>query len=1014
MLSPSDVILLLEKWTRRTFAVDIRKTDIGDDFMTQYTTTDKVRHITEMDVSTDVCLDSMTVQAQTPPTNVVNIIPGRVQWFNQLIEFTDTVESPVLPPFTTADCDPMITEPVRWSLLCLRQDTTGNDVLFWEHGTPGKGYPEVPNLGVPLALVKTTVGVVQIEQSDIINWRSIRPGYAPGAKFQYPPVEEVEDLYNYQDPVEGAQCLVMSTGYSYYYQNGDWHTVGLPSFDNTAWSVDLTEAKTRIDLPWTVKSRVELIVFRDGQLMLLDRDYRTMVGPASYLQFNHLLLPGQRIVVMRNPFMAEAFAGDNSSFSGIESIDIYVDGDIGNDSWEGSQSSPFKTLQRAFDFIPIYAMKIYTVHARNLRAEDIVTTPNSDEPVYGYAIGKNVVTLMLDIDDSYDHTSGLTAVASLQNCSYVVFGAGDIKYRLDLVDCLSGFMDSNITESVVVWGGYTTMHNVTAVNTETTKVIFSSGASAKLSKSTFHHISVTYSSHVRFSNCTVYSLYGSNQGIVQMLYGFLNDKVEFTDSSLFMSATTIRAEGSFVGSYVGATGCTNVGSSAYTLAPLFFNGLHGTTMRLVSTQISYIDGCGISLKHNCTLFMQEGSIFACKKDGIDVEYTSSASLREVRLANNGASGVRGDYGSTIEFKSCFGGDNNRWGCECYNLSMATFGTLGVWGNLGGYYMQSPGSNTVVSELGLDLVPGALVDKVVPGRGLKSYVHLGSNPNDYKFHIDIDPSTLAGPGSSYVINTNARQNVVTRYSPITMAAPDTDVNIRWAGTSYMSSVCQRVYDPTTRSKSILTNLANRIEFTEMDDAVGTDFLSNRVTLHEDPLLGYPVNSPYYFASNPDGTGVLPIYGTQEVSDFDLVADAPPGTEIHVAFSNNGAGLWKTWNPSLMSWNELPGDSTLIQMQNAPLHTSVATWNPACWELLRQLGGRAICVCFLLVSTSSALTPSVYSYTWKYVEDGFLLDITHAFSRKYFNNRAIFSYDGSLGPQIDPPIVFSVMPTADRES
>ena len=231
---------------------------------------------------------------------------------------------------------------------------------------------------------------------------------------------------------------------------------------------------------------------------------------------------------------------------------------------------------------------------------------------------------------------------------------------------------------------------------------------------------------------------------------------------------------------------------------------------------------------------------------------------------------------------------------------------------------------------------------------------------------------------------------------------------------MSSVCQRVYDPTTRTKNILTNSANRIEFTEMDDAVGTDFLPDRVTLHEDPLLGYPVNSPYYFASNPDGMGVIPIYGTQEVSMFTLDADAPPGTEIHVAFSTNGAGLWKTWNPALMSWNLLPGDSTLIQMQNAPLHTAVATWNPACWELLRLIGGQAICVCFLLVSTSSALTPVVRGYSWDYVEDGFLLDITHAFSRKYFNNRAIFSYDGSLGPQIDPPIVFSVMPTADRDS
>ena len=393
--------------------------------------------------------------------------------------------------------------------------------------------------------------------------------------------------------------------------------------------------------------------------MLLDRDYRVMVGPASYLQFNHLLLPGQRIVVMRNPFMAEAFSGSDTSFSGIESIDIYVDGDIGNDSWEGSETSPFKTLQRAFDFIPIYAMKIYTVHAKNLRAADIVLTPNSDEPVYGYAIGKNVVSLMLDIDDSYDDTSGLIAVASLQNCSYVTFGAGDIKYRLDLVDCLSGFTDTTITESVVVWGGYATMHNVTVLNTEATKVVFSSGASAKLSKCTFHHVNVTYSAYVRMSNCTVYNLYASHHGIVHMLYGFLNTKVEFSNSSLFMSATSIRAEGSFIGSYVSTSGCTNAGSSVYTRAPVFFNGTHGTTMYLVSTQVSNIDGSGIKLFHNSTLFMIEGSVFSCNVNGIDVEYSSSASLREVRIANNGASGVRGDYGSTIEFKSCFGGDNNR-------------------------------------------------------------------------------------------------------------------------------------------------------------------------------------------------------------------------------------------------------------------------------------------------------------------------------------------------------------------
>ena len=1015
MLSPNDVILLLEKWTRRLFAVDIRKTDIGDDFMTAYTTTDKVRHISDMEVSTDACLDSMTVQASVPPSNTVVVIPGKLQWFEQIIEFTDAVESPVLPSFTTkTDCEPLTTDPVRWSLLCLKQDTMGNDVLFWVHGEPGLGYPEVPNLGVPLALVKTTEGLVKIEQSDIVNWRSIRPGYAPGAKFQYPPVMEDVELYNYEDPIEGAQCLVLSSGRYYYYKDGDWRTSGLPSFENTSWYVDLTVAKTRIDLPWTVKSRVELLVFRDGQLMLLDRDYRVMVGPAAYLQFNHLLLPGQRIVVLRNPFMAEAFSGTGSETVGMENIDIYVDGEIGNDTWEGSETSPFKTLQRALDFIPIYAMKVFTIHAKRLKASDSVVIPGTEEVVYGYAKGKTVVALMLDIADDYEDSSGLTAVAALQACSHLIFNSNPIKYRLDLAESVATFTDTEIHESVVIWGGYTTMLNVVSTAEESKKLFMTASATAGLVNCTFHHIEVSNSSFVRMSRCTIYNLYENNHGVVQMIGGFLNDSVSANDSTLAVSSTSIRAEGIFYHSYVSAAGCTNVGSGRYTMAPMFFNGTMGTTIYLTNTQIMYIDGYGIRVAHGSSLRVSGGFVQACNKDGIYVAYTSSAELNGVTIATNGASGVRGDYGSTINFVSCNGGDNIRWGCECYRLSMATFTTLTVWGNLGRYYEQVPGSNTVVSQLGVDMAPGALDDKVIVGKGLKTSVRASAVASDYKFHIDIDPATLAGPSSSYVVNTNAKQNVLVRYSPVTTASPDTDVNIRWSGEGYMSSVCQRIFNPATRNKLVVTNSANKVEFVEMDDAIGTDFLSNRVTLHEDPLLGYPVDKPYYFMSNPDGMGVVTIYGTQEVSGFTINANAPVGTEIRVAFSTNGAGFWKTWNPALMSWNLLPGESTLIQMQNAPLHTSVATWNPACWDLLRLTGGHAICVCFLLTSSSPALTPEVYSYEWDYVEDGFLLDITHAFSRRYFNNRAIFTYDGSLGPSIDPPIVFSISPTVDRDS
>lgn len=1014
MLSPNDVILLLEKWTRRLFAVDVRQTDLKEYFMPDFTVTDKVRHISEIDVTTDVCLDSMTVQAQTPPSNTVNVIPGKIQWFEQIIEVTDTIESPVLPPFTTKDCDPLITEPVRWSLLCMKQDTQGNDVLFWEHGVPGMGYPEVPHLGVPLALVKTTIGLVQIDQTDIINWRSIRPGYAPGAKYQYPPVTDPDELYKYEDPVEGAQCLVLSAGNYYYYKDGEWHTTGMPSFDNTAWYRDITAATTRIDLPWPIKSRVEILVFRDGQLMLLGRDYLVMVGAASYIQFNHLLLPGQRIVVLRNPFMSQAFSGSGSNAVGTETVDVYVDGEIGNDAWEGSDINPFKTLQRAFDSVPLYSMRIYTIHAKNLKLADKVTVEGSDDKVFGYARGKKLVALILDIDDSYEWDSSMSAVATLYACNYVVFGSGELKYRLDLVQSMAGFVDTEITTSLVIWGGYTTMVGVVSNTGEANKTVFTAGAAGKLNGCTMRYVEVSDSSYISMTTCTIYNLLGYNNGVLQMIYGFLNESVSIANATLQLSNVRIRAKGEFLHSYVAAGSCDNTGEFGFSV-PLFFNGTQGSTFNLTGTRISYTDGYGIKLAHGSTLYMDGGSVDRASRDGILVSFNSSAFLSGVRISANGDAGVRGDYNASIYFEACSGGDNGRWGCECYNLSRASFTSLVVWGMLGGYYEQIPGSDTVVSKLGVDMSPGALDDKIVVGKGLKVSVQPGTTTGDYKFHINIDTATLAGPGSSYVINTSSRQNVLTRYSPVLATSPDTDMQVRWSGQGYMSSVCQRIYDPTTRRKVVLTNAAMRSEFVEMDETVGTDFLTSGVTLHDDPLLGYPApDKPYYFMTNPDGMGVITVYGTQYVSNFSMEADVPAGTEVRVAFSTSGANLWMKWNPSMMSWDLLPGESTLIQMQNAPLHTTVATWNPACWDLLRLVGGQCLCVCFLLSSSSATLTPKVKSFTWDYVEDGFLLDITHAFSRKYFNNRAIFTYDGSLGAQIDPPIVFSVMPTADREA
>lgn len=1011
-MRPNDVILLLEKYTRRPFIVDLKDTDIASEFMTQRTTTDKVHHITEMTCTTDTCLDSMTVKPADPEGNTVVVLPGKVQWFKEIIVFEEAMESPAIPIFTTKDCDPAITDPMRWSLLCVKKDTLGKVILFWSHAVPGAGYPYIPHEGVPLALVKTFPGIVKVKQEHIISWRSIRPGYNDGAYYQYPPVKTIDDLDKYEDPPEGAQSFVLEHGKVYYFMNGAWRAAGMPTFDNTAFYVDVEKHTPRINLPWPVKTPVELNVFRDGQLMLLDKDYRVMVGQAPYLMFTYTIVPGQRIVVMRNPFMAQAYSPE-TQLNVVQVHNIFVDGEIGVDTWDGSEINPFKTLQRAFDSIPIFSNHIYRVRAKNLKMADKVVSDDQRARCFGWMRGKQMKMLEILIEDNYEwDPQEIDYLYYISNVNFIMYAGHKISYRFMLVNCSSGFLNTDFKDAADIYGGNSSFIKCRGLQETNVPITITTSCSAEIHDCKFNFFRIANAAYVRAYNTQFKNIVGWQGGLLQMFRGEITDTVVYENSILDMTNTVIKAKGQFDNSYLAARNLIQDGKHGDRLRR-FFWGRMTSVFVLDAVQINYINDDAILMEHGCTLWMENCKISQSAFNGVHLRHGSTAYIMGTDISSCSVSGTKGDYGCHFEFYKCTGHSNSRYGCECYNLSRAEIKETLIHGWLGQYYELIPGADTVLTDR-TDTLPGTLDEKIIPGAGLKKRKWPGPIPGDLKFHIELDFDSLTGAGGDSLLNLDPKQQVYQRNTQIPVPPNSqsvTTIPVRWAGQGYISSVLQRVFNPAVQDKIVLTTKAEEDQFSQMDSTIGTTFVSDGFTLLDRPALGYPVNKPYFMHTKPDGTGAISPFGISTLNSFTLDADVPAGTTLQVAFSVNGSGLWMRWDPTDVEWKQLVGDSTLIQMQNAPHHTEIPTWGNLCWDRLRQLGGMTITVCFLLTSTSTVLTPKVKSFTWNYIEDGFLLDITEHFERSYYSSRAVFSYKGTKGP-LDPPIIFSVIPTNNR--
>lgn len=1024
-MKPHDVILLLQEWTRRHFVVELTDTELIPGAVA--TTTDLVHHISEIDCTTNVCLDSMTVVPHVPPGNTVVVGKGRLQWFETIIELDAPMESPTLPSFSTSDCDPYIADTTRWSLLCIKVDqVTGDYTLFWVHAKPGMGYPEIPYNGVPLALVKTRPGLIVLTKEDISNWRCIRPGYAPAAKFWFEPVADKNDLFKYVDPPEGASCLVINDGVNYYYKNGAWRKMGAPTFDNTAYYVDIDVITNRVDLPWPVSSATELAVFRDGMLMTYERDYYVYTGQTPYLIFTYNLMPGQRVSVIRNPFFAQTTSLD-VTLNSNQIYDIYVDGISGSDAFDGSAVNPYKTLQHAFDVIPTFSNHVFRVHATNLLRVDMVASPDGTvQRCYGYMIGKRMRSLRLYIDDNYEWFEPQDEyVAYLNTVNFVEFIGSSITYHILLLCCTSALTNTSLdagqngTPRVIFEGGITALNSITQ-NDDTFEFICRGNCIAKVDRGTYKKLTIQSSGYVIMNYGTINELTMDSNGIFQATNTILTDTVKAVDSLLYLhSCVATLTAGDFSGGYLQAE---NMNFPVYlpdTLRRRFFYGHHGASFALTNINIDRTPFSSIYMTGNCTLAMIGGVITRSTEYGVEIDHSSVAVLSGVDFSSNIKSAVFGNYHCSISFINCTGYNNYRYGCECDNISRASFENTSTVGILGQYYELLPGADTVLADRNYDRIPGTLEQKITTGQGLTHQIapNLNGNISDFQYKIVIDLDELVGTGGSYgapLLDLMPKVSVYEHLNQILPSGPLATVYFpfTWPGTSYISSVTRRVFDPSVQTKQVDINLTSREWFVEEDPWNGTTMLSDGITLVDFPLgVGYKPNSPHFFFTEYLSSATLSNYGVSSITGFNIDADVPTGTRLQVAFSVHGSTAWRYWNATTMQWDLLPGTSTLIQMQSAPDWDDVIALPASALDALRQLNMRYITVCFLLSTTSSVLTPKVRSFTWNYIEDGFLEDITHTFHRQYYSNRATFEYDGSLGP-IDPPVYFSVMPAVNR--
>lgn len=997
-------LMLMESFTGRRFIIDLKQTEVDPDFTGKATTTNKVHHSTELHVTTDKVLDALSVTPYDPVCNRVIVQPGLFQWFDQILEFGEAVVSEPLPPYAVQDCDPNLDEHVRWSILGAYQDaTTKEPAVRWIHGQPDMGYPAVPPQIVPLALVRHGAeALIEIPAEKILNIRSVHASYAPSAQYVLPPVEAKTALYDYgTDLKDGTACLVMSLGQWWYLKGGIWAPQDTSStFDNTYYRKDITAECTRVDLPWPISVYPELMVIRDGQVMAPGDDYVLSPGAAAYITFTYILYPPQRILLIRNPFLGAAYSPE-SDFNLYQVFDVFVDGQTGHDAFPGSETEPFKTLQAAFDSIPISSKHGYRIHAKRLKLADKRFSNQYGQTVYGVLENRQMRWLKIDLEDNCEWNSNqLNYVYILSHTGTVVYTDVDqpVRYPIRLDHCVSYFADLQLKANVVIAGGNAAFLDVTAPYAA--NLTLASSSITYVSGSNLYGLSIRTSAYGRAVNSTIANLMGQSGGYLTLENSSVLTSTVVNSCYMDFSTCNLNGTGAFSFSRISCTNCLNkINASEITYAPTFFNMTQGSLLELVNCTMDYMQTNAIRATRSSVLNLRGGSIKHCMESGVYMADGCSIYAESIDISNNYAHGVQMVRNCQGEFKAVTGYANSMYGIFCQKFSSAARdGATTLTGANGPYYEEIPGGG-VVAASAEDLHPSYLNQKLTVGQGLSMQTVQSGMANNFKVQVNVDVDQL-----NTMLSSLGRKASLIQYNTAVAAGQVVDLAITSPGTTYISAVHQRINNPVARTRVVPFTLANASLFQQMDSYVGTSISDSGLRLFYRPELGYPTNSPYWVQSKSGTIASMQAYSAGQLTGFSCVCSCPSGTSVKVGFSINGGGTWLKWSGS--GWATLPGESTSAMLYNADSYLSVNSYPAAAWNALKNMPGCVnIEVGFLLMTSSSTATPTVSSYTWSFVEQGYNLDVTAQFKRYFYSTRAVFE---NMGVRLDPPILFTVVP------
>lgn len=995
-----ELALVFTKYIRNKFFIDVSNTHVEQTLAKEDTTTKRVMYYSDLTRSIDSTLDTFSVYPTDPISQNILITGGTFQWFGHIVDATDTFILEGYVPFTYSDCPSGSTISTRLDLIVMYASYDAEQGKYtarykWVFGDPGTGkYPSFPDYAIPIAIVTTEPHTTWIEKRHIQKYATMFRGH-PSVKFWRTPVETVKDLYYLDEVEEGTVCFVKDECVLYSYQKGRWVAVGNPASMNTFHVIDATTYLNRFAVPWPIRNNAELTIFRDGQLMVAgtDYDYVLHLGIEPYILFNYDIEPAQRIVMIRNPVLGAM--QDKALDPLIHDIKyIYVDGENGLDVYSGTEDEPFKTLQKAFDVIPLVTKDDYIIYAKNLKLTDTIVYEG--RRVYGFCYNRtlNNITVNIDIDSSeWDNNIMSTYWFILDSLNVSkIFNAMSIVRSSCIIKNCTGEI-GNLTFDCIVqfMTGSHYLHHI--ATTDNCSFIIANRAAVYVTNSVFDMGKVLVNTHAFLQ------LVSTSIAYIRGSYGNIVIEKSNISDSLFTFSKVYSTSSNFIfPSYYEM-------STFYAVQSKIKKGVSLTQslFKASDCEIEGFDNVCVNAFHNSSLIFDDVTIknsFTNTFSPLHATGASSVVCRNVVIyEQHRQHGVTLDSSSYGTFSNCRLFNSPLYAVFANEFSSAVFPS-DIWnfrGTKGKYLQAIPGADMTKVD-GSDLSAGYLNDKLIAGKGLKKEVVNNLGVKTLKFFADPDDTTPFFAKGAVVALTS--YNLSPRET-ITVPMVDGD-GIPFYANSYITSVLapSTAYLPQTHY--IFPTLPYRSRFIEQESNFGTTFHSDKVTLYYSPSLGYPITSGYYFYVKPNSGFELITYGVNQINGLSIGYSQPGGTEIRVSISTDNGNTWKVWSGG---WSTVTGSTPLERFSKGMGIGTVSGIPASGWsQLLTQ--GQSIIVGFYMATSSSASTPEISSISWSVSRVTAFTDISKDFTVSYVGNDCLFTYNGTT--TIPGPFKFTVLP------